>query len=65
MQICQSFNRHLHLTLAKVLPVASENDFYIALGMSIKDMLMERWIKTHMKYAQEDPKRIYYMRSVS
>jgi starch phosphorylase len=62
LQVEFLFNRHLHLTLSKVLPIASRHDFYVALAMSVRDLLMESWIKTSMAHAQADPKRVYYLR---
>ena len=51
-----AFNRHLHCTLAKDETVATERDYYLALAHTVKDHVMNAWIKTQQHYYKVDPK---------
>lgn len=54
--IRMAFNRHLHCTLAKDVTVATERDYYLALAHTVKDHVMNAWIKTQQEYYKTDPK---------
>jgi hypothetical protein len=54
--IRMAFNRHLHCTLAKDVTVATERDYYLALAHTVKDHVMNAWIKTQQEYYRLDPK---------
>ena len=56
------FLRHLEYTLAE-LPrhVDSEWEPYLALALTVRDRLIQRWIQTQDAYYEQDPKRIYYL----
>jgi starch phosphorylase len=53
---------HLEFTLAE-LPghVDSEWEPYVSLAFSMRDRLLERWIRTQEAYYAADAKRVYYM----
>jgi starch phosphorylase len=58
----QSVLRHLEYTLAE-LPRHVDSDWepYLALALTVRDRLIQRWIRTHDTYYEKDPKRIYYL----
>jgi starch phosphorylase len=55
------FERHLRYTLAKDRAHATDRDHYEALARSVRDRLVERWIKTQRTYQRRNPKRVYYL----
>ena len=55
------FDFHLRYTLAKSRSQATDRDRYEALARSVRDRLVERWIKTMRTYQRRNPKRIYYL----
>lgn len=56
-----SFNHHLHCTLAKDITVATERDYYLSLAYTVKDHVMNAWIRTSQEYYKCDAKRVYYL----
>jgi starch phosphorylase len=56
-----SFASHLEYSLSKDQYTATNRDLYLALSLSARDRLIERWIKTQQKYYTADVKRIYYL----
>ena len=58
----QGLLRHLEYTLAE-LPrhVDSAWEPYVALALTIRDRLIQRWIETQNAYYEQDPKRVYYL----
>ena len=56
-----SFNRHLHHTLVKDRHVATKRDFYKSIAYTVRDQLVEKWIRTQQHYYEVDPKRVYYL----
>ena len=51
-----AFNHHLHCTLAKDITVATERDYYLSLAYTVKDHVMNAWIRTSHEYYKADPK---------
>ncbi len=51
-----SFNHHLHCTLAKDITVATERDYYLSLAYTVKDHVMNAWIRTSQEYYKCDAK---------
>ena len=51
-----SFNRHLHHTLVKDRHVATKRDFYKSIAYTVRDQLVEKWIRTQQHYYEVDPK---------
>ncbi len=56
-----SFANHLEYSLSKDQYTATNRDLYLALALSARDRLIERWIKTQQKYYKQDVKRVYYL----
>jgi len=60
--LTMSFLNHIAFTQAKVPGFASQRDRYIALAMTVRDRLIERWIATRRTYYNNpDTKRVYYL----
>ena len=58
----RSFLDHVAFTQAKVPGHATKADSYVALAMTVRDRLIERWIATRRAYYQDpDLKRVYYL----
>ncbi len=55
------FLNHLKYTLATDEFVATDRDKYVALAMTIRDRLIERWIATAQTYHARNLKRVYYL----
>lgn len=54
--IKKTFNRHLHFTMIKDRNVATQRDYFFALGHTVRDHLTSRWIRTQQYYYDKDPK---------
>ncbi len=59
--IKESFAERLEYGLAKDQYTATKHDNYMALGMTLRDRLTERWIKTQQQYHKKNSKRVYYL----
>ena len=60
--IINSFRRHLTLSLAKRPDKASDLDRYQALALSVRDLIVERWIATRDTYESEElPRSVNYI----
>ncbi len=59
--IKESFRKHLMLSLAKSPERASNLDRYHALALSIRDLMVERWIATKDTYEIKQPRTVYYI----
>ena len=59
--IIESFRRHLTLSLGKRPGKSSELDLYQALALSIRDLIMERWIATRDAYDEKQPRTVNYI----
>ncbi|XP_042566921.1 glycogen phosphorylase, muscle form [Cyprinus carpio] len=57
----KNFNRHLHFTLVKDRHVSTKRDYYFALVHTVRDHLVNRWIRTQQSYYKKDPKRVYHI----
>ena len=51
-----SFNRHLHQTVVKDRHVATGRDFFVTTAHTVRDQLVNKWIRTQQKYYEADPK---------
>jgi starch phosphorylase len=56
-----SFAAHLEYSLSKDQYTFTTRDLYHALGLSARDRLIERWIRTQQMYYDHDVKRVYYL----
>ncbi|HUU85317.1 MAG TPA: glycogen/starch/alpha-glucan phosphorylase [Phycisphaerae bacterium] len=60
--IKRSFINHIAFTQAKVPGFATPRDRYVALAMTVRDRLIQRWIATRKAYyGDPDLKRVYYL----
>lgn len=60
-EVKEGFNRHLHFTIGKDRNQATEHDYMMALSYTVRDQLMQKWIRTQQNYKETDPKRVYYL----
>ena len=56
-----SFNLHLHHTLARDRYEAADYEKFQAIAYAVRDRLIDRWIKTQQTYYKQNVKRIYYL----
>lgn len=57
-----SFAKHLKYSMAKDEYSATELDKFFSLALTVRDRLVEKWIKTQQKYYEiPDIKRVYYL----
>ncbi len=59
--IQQSILDNLFYQLARFPPVASRNDYYLALAYTVRDRLLDRWVKTVMRYREERARTVCYL----
>lgn len=59
--IKESFKRHLTRSLAKRPDKASDLDRYQALALSIRDLMVEKWLATKDVYEKENSKTVCYI----
>ncbi len=58
----QSFLNHVAFTQAKVPFFETKHDLLVALAMTVRDRLVERWIATRRAYYEDSTtKRVYYL----
>jgi len=57
----ESFNMHLHHTLARDRYEAADYEKFQAIAYAVRDRLIDRWIKTQQTYYKQNVKRIYYL----
>lgn len=57
----KSFLKKLEYALSKDQYTATANDTFLALALSVRDRLVERWITTQQNYHKENVKRVYYL----
>ena len=60
-EIRQSFFRHRWNTLAKDRYTATKHDNFLSVAYTVRDMLIERWIRTQQTYYDKNVKRVYYL----
>ncbi|MBN2509470.1 MAG: glycogen/starch/alpha-glucan phosphorylase [Spirochaetales bacterium] len=59
--IAWGFAEHLKYSLGVDSFSATRNDRYLALAMTIRDRLINQWIKTQQTHHRKNAKRIYYL----
>jgi len=57
----ESLLDHLTYSLAKDAFSATQRDKFDAVVLSVRDQIVERWIKTQQQYYDADAKRVYYL----
>src|SRR5690242_19771967 len=55
------YERHLLFDDVVNPAVAGPRDRFEAFARSVRDVLCQRWVRTEETYAQENPKRVYYL----
>ncbi len=59
--IDQALQNHLVFSSFKTSEAATPRDWYDAASYTVRDHVVERWIKTADSYYRDDPKRVYYL----
>lgn len=57
----QGLKNHLVFSCFKVDAMATPRDWYHTAAYTVRDHVVERWVKTSSAYYDQDPKRIYYL----
>ena len=57
----QALQNHLVYSIFKTDEVATPRDWYSTTAYTVRDHVIDRWVKTVEAYAEQDPKRIYYL----
>ncbi len=59
--IKQALQNHLVFSCFKTDVVSTQRDWYHAAAFTVRDHVVERWVRTSSSYYDEDPKRVYYL----
>jgi len=59
--IKSQFLKHLEYTLVKDNTTVQPWDIYFALSLSLRDRLIERWLRTQYEYRKQDVKKVCYL----
>ncbi len=59
--IDQALQNHLIFSSFKTSDAATPRDWYEAASYTVRDHVVERWVKTAEAYYRDDPKRVYYL----
>lgn len=59
--IKQAIQQHLVFSTFKTSNAATPRDWYEAASYTVRDHVVERWVKTAESYYRDDPKRVYYL----
>ncbi len=59
--IKQGLKNHLVFSCFKIDAMATPRDWYHTAAYTVRDHVVERWVKTSSSYYDQDPKRIYYL----
>ncbi len=59
--IHQALQNHLIFSSFKTSEVATPRDWYHTASYTVRDHVVERWVKTAESYFRDDPKRVYYL----
>jgi glycogen phosphorylase len=57
----QALQNHLVYSIFKTDEVATPRDWYSTTAYTVRDHVIDRWVKTVEAYAKQDPKRVYYL----
>jgi starch phosphorylase len=60
-EIKSLFLNHLEYSLIKDTTTVKPWDIYYALSLSLRDRLIERWLRTQYEYRKQDVKKVYYL----
>lgn len=59
--IAQSLQNHLAFSAFKTSKASTPRDWYNTASYTVRDHVVERWVKTAENYVDNDPKRVYYL----
>ncbi len=59
--IKQALQNHLIFSSFKTKAAATPRDWYDVAAYTVRDHVVERWVKTADAYFEQDPKRLYYL----
>ena len=59
-KIAESIEKHLIFSAGKSGSWSTKRDWYLAAGHAVRDHVMDRWIKTRLRYHENNPKSVYY-----
>ncbi|OAM52595.1 glycogen phosphorylase [Methylovorus sp. MM2] len=59
--IAQALQNHLIFSSGKTSASATKRDWYASTAYTVRDHVIERWVKTVEGYREHDPKRVYYL----
>ncbi|PPC85583.1 MAG: glycogen phosphorylase [Methylotenera sp.] len=57
----QALQNHLIFSCFKTDKVATPRDWYHTAAYTVRDHVVERWVRTSESYYDQDPKRVYYL----
>lgn len=57
----RAFLDHVQFSRGKIAETATTYDRYLALALTVRDRLAERWVRTQRSYYSQDVKRAYYL----
>ena len=57
----QALQNHLIFSSFKTSATATQRDWYDVSAYTVRDHVVARWVKTADAYAEQDPKRLYYL----
>ena len=57
----EDFESHLRYTLARDRFSATDRDRYVALALTVRDRVVERWMATRDAHRRHNVKRVYYL----
>ena len=57
----QALKNHLLYSVFKTEEVATPRDWYSTSAYTVRDHVIQRWVNTVEAYAEQDPKRVYYL----
>ncbi len=59
--IIQALQSHLVFSIGKAISTATERDWYFATANTVRDHVINGWVKTRGEYCEQDPKRVFYL----
>ena len=57
----RAFLQHVMFSQGKYPPLATAHDRWVALALTVRDRLVQRWIATQQHYRRADPRRVHYL----
>ncbi len=57
----QALQNHLIFSCFKTAKAATSRDWYHTAAYTVRDHVVERWVRTAATYNDQDPKRVYYL----